>query len=407
MGAFLYVNSLGKEITRFSYSAGSDFNYCPQKFYLKRRLGWREKIRRAAMLYGIAIENAVRYYHENEFRGGVKRFADEWEKHKDDAGITYSAKDKSWENLLQCGKEHMALYDILLPTFPILRSHKPKFQIPFTKEIFPGTELAGIELIAYVDMVAKMGNAQFNEPVLVDIKASAKRLTTVPGIIGLDQQLRTYSYVSDIRGVAFLWFARNGRDIERGSNVRLLVDITNNGMLLKAGTEAVVGDVIEPDWGTSKDAKGKEKKNSAPDDYDGSKDKLILVANDTVYDGVKTSFPGTKKEEKEARAKAMLGYAIGIVNPCDVTRQEIQFVSTVISDRDREEAGTGVQYDIAKIVNASKQDYWPKLGGVRYPNDRCTNCECRALCLKDDKLRDETLVRTDEDWDTPTEGEVE
>jgi hypothetical protein len=405
----LYTNSLGKEVNRFSYSAGADFRYCPQRFHLKRRVGWREKIRRAAMLYGIAIENAVRYYHENEHKGGVKRFTDEWEKFRDDATVTYGKNDGDWSTMLACGQEHLALYDILLSTFPFRKGHKPKFQVPFTKEMFPNTELAGLELIAYVDMVTLHA---CGEPMIVDIKASSKRLSVVPGIVALDQQLRTYSFVSEFGGkqielVAFLWFARQSRTIERGSNVRLLVDITRGDELIKAGTRCTIADVVEPDWGTTKDAKGKEKKNSAPEDYDGSRDTLVLVKDDTMYEEGKKLFPGQKKEEKELRAKYFAEKAIGIANRCDVTRQDIIFEMAKVSEADRLEAGTNVQYDIVAIRNAQAQNYFPKLGGCRYPNEKCPNCDVRTLCLGDTKLRDEMLVRTDEDWDTPQEGEIE
>ncbi len=407
--ASLYTNSLGKDVNRYSYSAGSDFRYCPQRFHLKRRVGWREKIRRAAMLYGIAIENSVRYYHENEHRDGSKRFMEEWENHREDKTITYGKNDGDWENMLACGMEHLRLYDILLPTLPFRKGHKPKFQVPFTKEMFPGTELAGIELISYVDMVHELNGG---DPCIVDIKASSKRLIVVPGMVALDQQLRTYSFVSNYKGksiewVAFLWFARQGRKLERGSSITLLVDITRGEDIIKAGTRCTIADIIEPDFGTSKDAKGKDKKNPTPDDYDGSRDTLVLVKNDDAYEEGKKLFPGTKKEEKEARAKYFAEKAIGVVTPCGVTRQDIIFELAKVSEADRREAGTNAQYDIVAIRNAQAQNYFPRLGGCRYPNDRCTNCDCRALCLNDSKLRDEMLIRIDEDWDTPQEEEVE
>src|SRR5208282_3480788 len=181
MNAFVYVNSKGKEITRYSYSAGQDFRYCPQKFHLRRRIGWREKIRRATMLYGIAIENSVRFYHDNDLKGGVKRFEEEWAQHEKDESITYGAHD-SWSIMRQQGVEHMTLYDILLPTFPIVRGRKPKLQVPMNKEMFPGTELAGIEIICYADMIATMRETLpihgGNRKIGIDIKASAKRLNT-------------------------------------------------------------------------------------------------------------------------------------------------------------------------------------------------------------------------------------
>ena len=382
----LYTNSLGRGVTRFSYSAGADFRYCPQRFHLKRRVGWREKIKRAAMLYGIALENAVRFYHENKLRGGSKRFFEEWEKHREDVTITYGKNDGDWANMLACGMEHLRLYDILLPTLPFRKGHKPKFQVPFTKEMFPGTELAGIELISYVDMVHELNSG---DPCVVDIKASSKRLIVVPGMIALDQQLRTYSFVSNYKGkpiewVAFLWFARQSRTIERGSFVTLLTD---HGVA-KAGTKCVVADYM---------------KRSATD----AEELLVVVANKDVYEEGKKLFPGQKNADKESRFSWFHERALGTVSPKDVTRQDIIFELAKVSEADRREAGTNAQYDIVAIRNAQAQNYWPKLGGCRFPNEKCPSCDVRAICLNNNALRDEMLVRTDEDWDTPQEAETE
>jgi len=61
--AHLYVNSKGQEVRSFSYSAGSLFHECAQKFKLSRLDGWRERELRASMEFGKAIENAIQAYH--------------------------------------------------------------------------------------------------------------------------------------------------------------------------------------------------------------------------------------------------------------------------------------------------------------------------------------------------------
>src|SRR6516165_9152856 len=101
----LYIDAQGREKTNHSFSGGDRFRFCPQLYKLERIDGWKEKVQKAAMLYGVAIENAVRYHHENGFSGGEARFITEWSRHRPDPKdekhpnnfIVYNRDESSWE----------------------------------------------------------------------------------------------------------------------------------------------------------------------------------------------------------------------------------------------------------------------------------------------------------------------
>jgi len=95
------------------------------------------------------------------------------------------------------GQKMMAEYEEKLPSLPI---NNPKFQLNFKKEVFPGTDLAGIYYTAYIDMLCSN--------LLVDIKTGATGLDETPGLLQLDQQLREYAWVTGEPNVSFLWFTK-------------------------------------------------------------------------------------------------------------------------------------------------------------------------------------------------------
>src|SRR5579859_6452594 len=172
----LYINAKGFPVTRHSYSGSSDFQYCPRLYELKRVVGWQEKEQRAAMQFGNAIEAAVRHHHENDSSGGPDRFDREWAriladpKNKD---LTYTKLEINAENLAKVGHELLVLYALKVPKFPYEETGII-FQADRRIEVFPNSDLAGIEFIAYLDMIVTLKES--GEKCILDCKTSGTEI---------------------------------------------------------------------------------------------------------------------------------------------------------------------------------------------------------------------------------------
>lgn len=390
--AHLYVNSRGYEVTRHSFSGSDTFQFCNKKYELQRVRGYKEKGQKASLEFGKAFESAVQRYHagNSDLQGAILKFKDEWLRWKHES-LTYTTTEESWDALWLSGQELLQLYHLRFPFMPFAANQKqrPKFQTMYTKEVFPDTSLAGIEFIAYVDLIAEMkelvdgkGNilkwyllpGQDRRRMVIDIKTSGTMLDTTPGIHALDQQLRAYAWITGIPDVAFLVFVKTDRAIGRGSWVSLLQGVTIGDVdVYNAGNQAVVikteGELDDKAW---------------------------IVKPETNLDDMKL-FVGDKPQSKDgkARKQTWLEQHATLVPIEILTKQRIQFLPAHIDAEAQQEAASQIGEDIAMIQRASQTNTWKKQGGTRFPNNKCTSCCMRGICLKDDKLRDELVERDD------------
>jgi hypothetical protein len=244
---------------------------------------------------------------------------------------------ESWVDLLNSGTEMLKLYHLKLPKMPFLTKPVPRFSISYRKEVFPDTDLAGIEFIAYIDMLAETANG---EKIILDIKATSQKMDFIPDIAALDPQLRAYSWITGIEKVGFIWFTKTSRTIKKGYTVTLLEDFEG----LSAGIEAEIRSV--------------------------KKDFVDSVELET-----------------------------GVFVPVSlVTKQKLNVITARINEENRQEAAEVIAQDIVRIVEANERNFWPKQGGIRYPNSKCLSCPMRGNCLNNPKLRDQLVKRDDDIW---------
>jgi hypothetical protein len=384
--AYLYINSQGKEVRSHSYSAGSLFHECAQKYKLARLDGWKERENRASQQFGIALEESIRVYHQLDLAEALDNFRRLWTAQRD-AELKYTMTEGNWENLSKSGDEMLRLYDLRLPLFPI-DPKNVQFQIKYYKELFPGTDMAGIEFVAYVDMVTR-SRATLGDAMIVDIKTSGVSLDTTPGILSLDQQLRTYAWVTGVSDVAFLWFQKCGRSLERGSYVNLLQSVAD----VPAGTAMVVAALDKSD-------------EFAPGDL------VWLVKNEAAIEAMNAAqgYKEGKLEQTKAAKERKLEWLKANAHrvPNDVfTKQRVQFVNAHIGLNEQLEAARQIGQDVAQIVYSNSENFWPLQGGVRYPNNKCLSCCMRGNCLTNTQLRDTLVSRSDEEWDVPANEDPE
>jgi hypothetical protein len=373
----LYINSRGEPVRRHSYSSGATWSKCKRLYKLERIDGYRRKDKSAALAFGKAIEDAVQFYHSNGLKPetGQDEFRRIWLLHKDNAELTYTAKEKDWANLRDCGVQLLRLYEILLPTFPI---QEPVWQASYAKEVFPGSTLAGLEIGGFVDLISK---APWSHPLLPKVeipKDSPYRPLLIDiktGLLAMDQQLQTYAWLSGIPDVAFLWFTKGvASSFQKGTEVTLLAGP-------RVGERAVVYDC-------------------------DSETQTLLLGSQENVDKVSAALAEIKgKGSTDIKNRVLVEFeSEGALFPApvdSVTKLKIQFLAVRIAPEDIKEAGEIIGRQIVEIHDAAQTGFYPKSGGVRFPNNQCVYCSHRGICLKDDRLKDELLVQIQtatDDW---------
>jgi len=389
--AVLYNNPAGQPITRHSYSSGATWAKCKKLYFWEKIRGFRRKDKSAAMNFGKAVEDAIQYFHANGLKPdtAADEFRRIWLLSRDNAELVYTAKEKDWGNLRDCGVQLMKLYEILLPTFPI---KDPVWQASYAKEVFPGSALAGLEAGGYIDLVSKapwvhsllpkvdVPKDSPYRPLVVDLKTSGVELNVSPAMLALDQQLAVYAWLSGIPDVAFLWMTKGiASAFSKGTEVTFLEPSGK----WKAGDRAVV---LEHDAENNTAVVGTEAgTNTVLAELSEVKGKGSTAAKDAVIQKYLTE-----------------GLLVSVPTE-SLTKLKIQFLAVRISPEDIQEAGEVVARQIVEIHQANQTGFYPKNGGVRFPNNGCTYCHCRGLCIHDQKLVDELLVQItptakEEDW---------
>ncbi len=395
---FLYIDSEGKERNQHSYSAGLEFSECPYKYWLHRIMGWREKDSKAALLFGMALEDAIQFYHQTGGKMGEEEFIRLWTLQKDKK-LVYTKREVNWESLMRAGREMMRLYIIRQPSLPVPMD--TIFQRKFTKEVFPGDpKLGGIEFFGKLDMITHVDPQHpmltkidwkpeygIFRRVLGDIKTSGIDLDSSLGIVKHDMQLRMYSWLTGIYDVFFLWFKKSPHGVKKGYSVTLLADAER----FKAGEEAVVASVEETG--------------------------CYLVGNDLMMEEMNKA-QGHKENGSLDTTKAATQRAMewrqqnAVLVPFEnITRQRLQFSSAIIGRKSAEDAGCIVADQIVRIVNAFESNKWINTFGVRFPHDDRRDPYFKAFVLQDQPFRDSMFEQKAEEdlndyFDEP-EGESE
>lgn len=387
--AKLYTNPQGKDVTRHSYSSGELFSDCNFRYYLDKVKGYKRKDKSAALAFGKAVENALQYFHDNGKKPdtGVDQFKIEWLRSKE-SDFKYTKTEIDWANLYASGSQLLKLYEIILPTLPIVN---PVWQASVAKEVFPGTTLAGIEDLGYLDMISKapwehpmlpkvpVPKDSPYRPLVVDVKTSGKPLDIDPRFMALDPQLARYAWQSGIKDIAFLWLVKS------------------SAMAFQKGTEVTF---------LEKSGKWTPGDSATVWQFNREEGTLLVAANIAPIAAEFAEIKGKgSKERSEALETKLFDDGVLTQVPVEaVTKQRIQFAAARISDEDLIAAGNKCGKQIVGIVECSTTGVWPKNPGIRFPHAKCQMCDHRGICLKDDKLVEELLVQItpasqpEEDW---------
>lgn len=386
----LYTNSRGDDVVRHSYSSDTTWEKCARLYQLEKIKGLRRKDKSAAMAFGKALEDSVQYYHDNGLKpdSGQDHFRFLWLKHKENTEFVFTAKEKDWSNLRDSGVQLLRLYEIMLPKLPI---KDPLWQLSYVKQVFPGTELADLEMGGFVDLLSKADQdhpllpkvprvpGALYRPLICDLKTSGVELNISADMLALDFQLQVYAWLSGCPDVSFLWFVKSVVDaFQKGTEITLLQD----SVKWTAGDKAVIYEF---------DSEANSALITHEVNMFSIKEELAQIKGKGSTEAKNTKIEGYIKDDILSRVPAEI-----------MTKQKIQFLATRISPENIKEAGEVIAKHMVDISAASETGFFPKRSGVRFPNNHCGYCSHRGVCLGDDKLRDQLLVQitnpAESDW---------
>jgi hypothetical protein len=419
----LYTNHKGQPVTHSSYSARQTFKKCPREFELTRIQGWSDKERRAAPLFGKCVEAGAQFHEDNSRKPGtaVERFVSLWNEVKllpEFLQLRYTDSENGWESLLRAGTEMMKLYEIRAPFLPISTNPKALWQQTLRKQLFPGSELKDLENKAVLDLLSyprwnhpllpkiDQPTEDLYRPLIIDIKTSGEDLST--DLIALDPQLTEYAWQGRIPDIAFLWFVKRGHELRKGSRVTLLEEYKKYTVPTCKDCGAVE---TEEQKQLDKDCRcGGQFERQTRVWHAGYELIVLTVDNDTAYVGEYSAYTeydaalkGLRGKARDAAEMAHLIVAedagkVAAVGVSSLTKQRLQFAAARLTEADMNEIGRDVAQTTVEMVRAHREGYYPKLAGIRFPNQKCNYCSMRFICLNRPDERDRNLTRKGEEW---------
>ncbi len=177
-----------------SYTHISNFLRCPRSYRYRYLDGWREKDTRAAMIFGRCFEKALAaLFQQGDCAATLFR---EWGAFRE-APLEYK-KGESWDRLVHQGVH-------LLEQFA--RDNRVRGRVPQKNlQIKMVRALpSGHEFVAYLEAIGELDG----QPSVIDWKTTTSRYPQDPeGLLSLDPQLLSYSWISGIPAVALVVFIR-------------------------------------------------------------------------------------------------------------------------------------------------------------------------------------------------------
>jgi hypothetical protein len=177
----------------YSYTQISQYLTCPRRYRHRYLDGWKEKDKRAAMLFGRAFEVALGAYFRREDPGDA--FFREWSSCKDQE-LQFSNRD-NWDRMLE--QAIVLLTRFCQENRVEVPQPRQNIQIKFTRPVGRN------EFVAYVDALGTLDGKQC----LLEWKTSSCRYAEEPaGVLALDSQMVCYSWITGISEVAQVVFVR-------------------------------------------------------------------------------------------------------------------------------------------------------------------------------------------------------
>jgi PD-(D/E)XK nuclease superfamily len=178
----------------YSYTQIAQYLRCPRSYRYRYLDGWMEKETKGSLIFGRCFEKALAAYFRKEDCAAA--LYQEWGAYRD-AALEFGKAD-SWDKLLHQGVHllHMFAQDNRVR---VLQPSK-NLQLKMLRALPNGGEF-----VAYIDAIGEIDGQRF----LIDWKTTTSRYAEEPdGLLSLDPQLISYSWISGIPDVALVVFVR-------------------------------------------------------------------------------------------------------------------------------------------------------------------------------------------------------
>lgn len=367
----IYVGPNGKEVFEFSHSQFSTYEFCPKRYEIERKWGWRQKPG-AALEFGHSVEAAIRRFYQ-EMSDPVEVFEIQWQMFASDVHLQYP-DGEDWKTLQESGVGLMTRFrkdwQKFTPRSPIFPNYRNRMLV---RDSATGNDFAAIP-----DLIDTDDDGRY----IADIKCLKNVIDIpLPHQVTLDLQLRTQAATTQIYRVALWNFCKNPKRVDRASAEEIIETCRASAAMqdgdFKALALRVSHDANDLNFEETAQLLGPEFQNHKTIQADWKR----IAKDDATAKGLADTI--TKNIREKHKPVYVIQWLAGTMTP--------------------EHALEGVQAEMS-VVPLIKADYFPRKGGVRFPKNECTWCPTRGLCLEElygqkpeyDAVTKEELVKWDD-----------
>lgn len=369
----IYTTPTGWKVFEFSHSQYSKYVGCGKRFEIERVRGWRQKPG-AILEFGKAIEGAVKGFYVSR-REPVENFERSWDlmepttlegilREANEQPDSISAKLKnvlamnypngeSWQTMNVAGRALMKTFAATWEQYPPRDPFFPDFKRNPYKVRDAAT---GHDYQAVPDLIDKDAAGPF----IVDLKSLGNLLDdSVPGLVVNDKQLRTYAAVTKIFRVALWNFCRKPKRGEALLAESIFEEV-------RKGVGGVRFQVVpHVALFAAREANGLNIDDAG---------QFLGIANPQEIN------KEYKKLCKEDPSLKVLAEEIArTLSESNAPQFKIQWLEGTMTE---EHAVEAIREEMS-VIPQIKAGWFPRRGGLRFPENTCTWCPARGLCMEE------------------------
>lgn len=369
----IYTGPTGWEVREFSHSQYNLYEGCGKRFEIERIRGYRQKPG-ASLEFGKAIERSVRLFY-SEKRDPIETFEIAWNLVNPELleGILKEANEKpdsiearvraalelqfpngeSWATMAVAGPGLMKNFVATWENYPPRNPYFPDFK---KSAIKVRDESTGNDYQTIPDLIDEDAVGKF----IADLKSLNGLLDdSVPGLVANDMQLRTQSAATRIFRVALWNFCRKPKRTDPVSPDRIFEEVR----------KAVGGTRFQIISHVALFAARK--------------------ANDLTIDAAGEFLGIANPKEINKEWKGMISNEPGLaflagdiektVVALNALTYKIQWLEATIP---QQHAFDAIRQEMS-VIPLIQAGWFPRRGGIRFPDNTCTWCPMRGLCMEE------------------------
>lgn len=367
----IYTTPSGWKVYDFSHSQYAKYKGCPKRFEIERVRGWRQKPG-ASLEFGKSIESSVKTFYQDK-REPVEAFETSWnllsvdllpailsdarvpkqeieKRVKSVAALEFPDKE-DWNSMRTAGLGLMTAFSRDWEKYPPRKPFFPEFKSPFKVR----DASTGIEYQTIPDLMDSDERGKF----IADLKSLGNLVDDFPGLVANDMQLRTQAAATRIFRVALWNFCRKPKRGEPLSAERIFEEIRAGlgGLRFQAIPHVALYAAREAN-GLTIDAAGE----------------FLGISNAKE---IAKEFKQNCKED--ASLKTITDEIAAKLAAENGPKFVVQWVEAEIT---KEHADEAIREELS-VVPLIQKKWFPRRGGVRFPENDCVWCPARGLCMEE------------------------